>query len=97
MDGKALNVCLHVCVCVRLRGAGKRGGRWLLFIESVLLSYLYHTVLSITQSEYGKSKSCRLAVDARLPRPAGLEDYSGWTGLLSFIDKREVRSMLWGI
>lgn len=71
--------CVYVCVC--LRGAEKWGGRWLLFIESVLLSYLYHTVLSITQSEYGKTKSCRLAVNACLPSPAALEDYSGSTGM----------------
>lgn len=79
--GQQSTKCVPACMCVCLRGAEKRGGRWLLFIESVLLSYLYHTVLSITQSEYGKTKSGRLAVNASLPSPAALEDYSGSTGM----------------
>ena len=63
-SGRQSTNCVPAYMCVCLRGAGKKGGQWLLFIGSVLLSYLYHTVLSITQSEYGKSKSCRLIVDA---------------------------------
>lgn len=67
---------------------GKRSDLWLLFIESVLSSYLCHSVQSITHSKYGKHKSCRLVVGVwklislSLISPADLGDDSGFTEMV---------------
>lgn len=63
---QSTSVCLGVqcvCVCVFDKSGEKRGlVDGLLFIGSVLLSYLYHSVPSVTQSGRGKRKIYRSTV-----------------------------------
>lgn len=53
--------CACACLFERSKVTGAVDDCYLLFLT--FLSYLYHAVLSITQSEYGTSKSWVLVLD----------------------------------